>query len=91
MIGPILQIEMASALCSSVTRSDTIPGAVEIITLPNNAPIVREIIKASMDWANAQGMIKIVKILRHTMETGLRPYTSLSGAMNIDPMARPIR
>lgn len=87
----MLQTEMASALCSSVTRSDTIPGAVEIITLPNNAPMVREIIKASMDWASAQGMIKTVKMPRHTMDTGLRPYTSLSGAMNIDPMARPIR
>lgn len=53
--------------------------------------MVREIIKASMDWASAQGMIKTVKMPRHTIDTGLRPYTSLSGAMNIDPMARPIR
>lgn len=72
-MGPILQTEIASALCSSVTRSDTIPGAVEIMTLPNNAPMNRTTINVSMDLANAQGMINTVKIPRHVIDTGLRP------------------
>jgi hypothetical protein len=90
-MGPILQTEMANARCSSFTRSDTIPGAVEIMTLPKNAPMNRTIISASIDLANAQGIIKTVKMPKHTTDTGFLPYTSLSGAINMDPIARPIR
>lgn len=89
--GPILQIEMARARCSSSTRSATMPGAVEIITLPKNAPINRTTIKVVTDFARAQGMIKTVKMAKQITQTGFRPYTSLNGAMNMDPMARPIR
>lgn len=82
---------MARARCSSLTRSDTIPGAVEIMTLPNKAPMNRTTMRASTDLARAQGMIKTVKTSRQPTETGFRPYTSLNGAMNMEPIASPIR
>ena len=89
--GPILQIEIANARCSSSTRSATIPGAVEIMTLPKKAPINRTTMRVVTDFASAQGIIRTVKTAKQITHTGLRPYTSLSGAMNIDPIARPIR
>jgi hypothetical protein len=61
------------------------------MTLPKKAPMKRTTINVVTDLARAQGMIKTVKIDRQITQTGLRPYTSLSGAMNIDPMARPMR
>lgn len=82
---------MARARWSSVTRSETIPGAVEIITLPNKAPKNRTMISVSTDLASAQGMINRVKMDRHNTDTGFLPYTSLIGAMNMEPMARPMR
>jgi hypothetical protein len=74
-----------------LTKSETIPGAVEIMTLPKKAPMNRTTMRVTTDLARAQGMIKIMKINKQATDTGLRPYTSLKGAMNIDPTARPIR
>lgn len=71
--GPILQIENANARCSSSTRSATIPGAVEIITLPKKAPKKRTTIKAVTDLARAHGMIRTVNTARQATQTGFRP------------------
>lgn len=71
--GPILQTEIARARCSSSTKSATIPGAVEIMTLPKKAAIKRTMISAVTDFARAQGMIRIVKMVRQTIQTGFRP------------------
>ena len=89
--GPILQIDMARARWSSFTKSETIPGALEIITLPNSAPINRTTMRAVTDLASAQGIIRTENMKRHMAATGRRPYTSLRGAVNIEPTARPIR
>lgn len=67
------------------------PGAVEIMTLPNKAAINRTTSNVARFLLSAHGMIKTVKMNEQTMETGFRPYSSLNGAMNMDPIARPMR
>lgn len=84
-------MDIARARLSSCTRSATIPGALEIMTLPKKAPMKRTMMSSSTDLLSAQGIIRTVKTNRQPTETGLRPYISLIGAMNIDPMARPTR
>ena len=91
LIGPMLQIDIASARCSSSTKSATMPGAVEIMTLPNKAPRKRTTINVGTDWASAQGMIRTVDMNMQITDTGFLPYTSLRGAINMEPIARPIR
>ena len=58
-IGPILQIEKASALCSSSEISLTVPGAFEIIAAAQKAPINRKTRIVAIFFANAQGRTKI--------------------------------
>lgn len=89
--GPRLQTDIASARWSSSTMSATIPGAVEIITLPNKAAMKRTTSRVARFLASAQGMIKTVKMNKQAMQTGFRPYNSLNGAINMDPTARPMR
>ena len=71
--------------------SATIPGAVEIITLPNKAAMKRTTSRVARFLASAQGMIKTVKMNKQAIQTGFRPYNSLNGAINMDPTARPMR
>lgn len=47
--------------------------------------------RVATDSARAQGMIKTIKTNKQPTDTGFRPYTSLKGAINIEPTARPIR
>lgn len=73
LIGPIDHTEIAKARCSSSTKSATMPGAVEIMTLPKQAPIKRTTINVGRDWASAQGMIKTVDMNMQTTDTGFLP------------------
>ena len=90
-IGPMLQIENASARCSSSEMSFTVPGAFEIIAAAQNAPMNRNTSIVAMFLANAQGSTKITNEAIAMMYTGLRPYISDSGASTTLPHAMPIR
>jgi hypothetical protein len=88
-IGPILQIEKASALCSSSEISLTVPGAFEIIAAAQNAPINLNTRIVAIFCASAQGRTKITNSPSAMMYTGRRPYISDKGARTTLPQAIP--
>jgi hypothetical protein len=90
-IGPILQIENASALCSSSEISLTVPGAFEIIAAAQKAPINLNTKIVAIFFASAHGSTKITKNPSAMMYTGRRPYISDSGARITLPQAMPSR
>lgn len=88
-IGPILQIEKASALCSSSEISLTVPGAFEIIAAAQKAPINRNTRIVAIFCASAHGKTKMTNKPSAIMYTGRRPYISDSGARTTLPQAMP--
>ena len=88
-IGPILQIEKASALCSSSEISLTVPGAFEIIAAAQKAPMNLNTKIVAIFCASAQGRTKITNSPSAIMYTGRRPYISLKGANTTLPQAIP--
>lgn len=90
-IGPILQMEITNARCSSSTKSATKPGPAETRTLPKKAPRNRTIISSGIDVLRAHGIIKTMKRKMHVRHTGFRPYISVRGANTMEPNAKPKR
>jgi hypothetical protein len=90
-IGPMLQMENASALCSSSEISFTVPGAFEIIAEAQNAPTNRKTRIVAMFVASAHGNTKITNKPSAVTYTGRLPYISDNGASTTLPQAIPSR
>jgi hypothetical protein len=87
--GPILNKAIEAARCSIVVMSAIVPPPRAIGVPPANPEMNRKTMNWAALWLSAVPTIKATKITLEPWYTGTRPYISLSGDMNMGPIASP--